>query len=43
MKKTIPLYYEDTHKDNNEFDKIIVFVHGNLISCKYWYPLINKI
>ncbi|CAD8084495.1 unnamed protein product [Paramecium sonneborni] len=37
------LYYEDTHSNNNEYDKILVLIHGNLISCKYWRRLINQI
>ena len=34
------LYYEDTHKNNNTYDNILILIHGNLISSKYWRRLI---
>ncbi|CAD8077760.1 unnamed protein product [Paramecium primaurelia] len=37
------LYYEDTHSNNNAYDNILVLIHGNLISCKYWRRLILQI
>ncbi|CAD8086373.1 unnamed protein product [Paramecium sonneborni] len=37
------LYYLDTHSNNNEYDNILVLIHGNLISNKYWTRLINLI
>lgn len=37
------LYYEDTHSKGQEFNQILVLVHGNLISSKYWGPLTKEI
>ncbi|CAK56695.1 unnamed protein product (macronuclear) [Paramecium tetraurelia] len=37
------LYYEDTHSNDNAYDHILVLIHGNLITCKYWKRLIQQI
>ncbi|CAD8172256.1 unnamed protein product [Paramecium octaurelia] len=37
------LYYEDTHSNDNAYDHILVLIHGNLISSKYWKRLIQQI
>lgn len=43
MDNICPLYFEDTHPAGEAYDKILVFVHGNLISCQYWKPLIKEL
>jgi pimeloyl-ACP methyl ester carboxylesterase len=35
-----PLFYLDNHKNSQ---RILIFLHGNLLSSRYWEPLVNEL
>lgn len=38
--QTPPLFYRDNHKNSH---RILLFLHGNLITSLYWEPLVNEL